>query len=203
MELRAVSLLPCRRSIYIFRNIAIRDNKMAGIFFHATVAILLPLAMSAEARADDPMAMPSKCTTMAEPTGELAPWSKAVPLAAAGDAGQQPALAVGQAAEVTLLLTPQVHYPLRPEKPGGPVSYGGLIGVEVKDAATYRVALSSGAWIDLVHDAKAVTSVAHGHGPACTGVRKMVDFPLTPGRYTLQLGANGEEQMKVLVARLP
>jgi len=126
-----------------------------------------------------------------------------MPLAAGGEARRQPALAVGQAADVTLLPTPKVRYPLRPEKPGGSVSYGGLIGVDVKDAGTYRVALSSGAWIDLIRDGKAVISVAHGHGPACTGVRKMVDFPLTPGRYTLQLGANGEAQMKVLVVRLP
>lgn len=182
-----------------------QGDKMTGKFFQGTVAILLPLAFPAAAGADEPMAMPmpAECTSMAQPTGELAPWSNPMPLAAAGDPDRQPTLPAGQAADVTLLPTPQVHYPMRPEKPGGSVSYGGLIGVEVKDAATYRVALSSGAWIDLIRDGKAVTSVAHGHGPACTGVRKMVDFPLTPGRYTLQLGANGEAQMKVLVARLP
>jgi hypothetical protein len=85
----------------------------------------------------------------------------------------------------------------------GSVSYGGLIGVTVAQPGSYRVALSSGAWIDLVRDGKAVTSTAHGHGPACTGVLKMVDFPLTPGRYTLQIGANGGARMTVLVARLP
>jgi hypothetical protein len=187
----------------IFINIAMQDSKMAGRFLLGPAAILLPFAISAAARAEDPMAMPSRCSSMVQPTGELAPWSKTVPLAAAGEAGQQPVLAIGQAADVTLLLAPKVHYPLQPQKPGGPVSYGGLIGIEVRKAATYRVALSSGAWIDLERDGKAVTSVAHGHGPACTGVRKMVDFPLTSGRYTLQLGANGEAQMKVLVARLP
>jgi hypothetical protein len=171
--------------------------------FLATVAFVLPLIMSGLAHGDEPMAMPTECSSIVQPKGELAPWSNAAPLAAAGEARPQPALAIGQTADVTLLPTPQVHYPLRPEKPGGSVSFGGLIGVVVKDAATYRVALSSGAWIDLVRDGKAVTSIAHGHGPACTSVRKMVDFPLTPGRYTLQLGANGEAQMKVLIARLP
>ena len=61
------------------------------------------------------------------------------------DARQQPLLAVGQAADVDLLLAPKIHYPLQPQKPGGPVSYGGLIGIEVREAATYRIALSSGA----------------------------------------------------------
>lgn len=46
-------------------------------------------------------------------------------------------------------------------------------------------------------------STVHGHGPHCTGIRKMADFPLTPGTYTLQIAANGQRQMTVLVARLP
>ncbi len=140
---------------------------------------------------------------MVSPTGPLAPWATPVPLTAGGDARHPVALAIGQAAHVTLRSTPQVHYPLRPEKPGGSVSYGGLLAVTVTEPGTYRVGLSAGAWIDLIKQGKPVTSTAHGHGPECSGVRKMVDFPLTPGRYTLQLGANGEPQLTVLVARLP
>jgi hypothetical protein len=51
----------------------------------------------------------------------------------------------------------------------------------------YRVALDQAAWIDIVRDGKALTSVAHGHGPNCTTIRKIVDFDLTPGAYTLKL----------------
>ncbi len=65
------------------------------------------------------------------------------------------------------------------------------------------MALGSGAWIDILKGGKAVASTAHGHGPDCTGIRKMVDFPLTPGRYTLQIAANGEAALPLLVARLP
>jgi hypothetical protein len=102
-----------------------------------------------------------------------------------------------------LLRTPDVRYPLRPEKPGGSVSYGGLVQIDVREAGAYRVVLDSAAWIDLVRDEQAVKSTAHGHGPHCTGIRKMVDYPLTPGRYTLQISANGQPQMTVLVARVP
>ena len=173
-------------------------------FLSGTVALLMPFALSSAALADEP-ASSAACPTSVAPTAELAPWSSPVALNAAGDAARLRAanLPVAQAARVTLLPTPQVNYPLRPEKPGGSVSYGGLIGVDVAQAGTYRVALSSGAWIDLVKQGKAVASVAHGHGPECTGVRKMVDFALTPGRYTLQLGANGDAQITVLVAHLP
>jgi hypothetical protein len=174
---------------------------MTKAFFPTAAAILLPLTLSAVVLADVPPQ--ATCATRVEPIRELSPWAAPITLTAGGDPQRLPTLAVGQAADVTLLQTPQVRYPLRPGKPGGAVSYGGLIGVDVKEAATYRVALSSGAWIDLVRDGKAVTSVAHGHGPACTGVHKVVDFPLAPGRYTLQLGANGEERMRVLIAHLP
>lgn len=162
------------------------------------------VSLSAAARADEKPA--SSCTAPVAPSGELAPWAQPKPLNAAGSARHlaKAALPVGQAATVTLLPTPAVKYPLRPEKPGGSVSYGGLIRIDIGQAATYRVALGSGAWIDLVgKDGKPVTSVAHGHGPECSGVRKMVDFPLQPGRYTLQLAANGGKEMGVLVARLP
>jgi hypothetical protein len=178
-----------------------QGGNMTGRLFSAVVAFLLSLALPTVAQADEqPQAA---CAAPAMPSGELAPWANPLALTAGADARDQPALAVGRAADLMLLPTPQVHYPLRPEKPGGSISYGGLVGITVTRPGTYRIALSSGAWIDLVRDGKAATSTAHGHGPACTGVRKMVDFPLTPGRYTLQIGANGQARMTVLVARLP
>ncbi|WP_084465566.1 hypothetical protein [Sphingobium quisquiliarum] len=46
-------------------------------------------------------------------------------------------------------------------------------------------------------------SVAHGHGPNCSGIRKMVDYSLHPGRYTLQIAANSEERLTLLVTPSP
>ena len=65
------------------------------------------------------------------------------------------------------------------------------------------MALGSGAWVDIVKDGKAIESVAHGHGPDCSGIRKMVDFPLEPGNYVLEIAANGQSQLPLLVAHLP
>lgn len=136
---------------------------------------------------------------------ELQGWSKAETLAVASGASGLAAakLTIGSRADVTLLRTPQVDYPLRPEKPGGSVSYGGLLSVEVTRGGTYRVALGSGAWIDLIRDGAAVTSTAHGRGPDCSGIRKMVDFALTPGKYVLQIAGNGGDKLSVLVTQLP
>lgn len=169
--------------------------------FSLAVAALLPSIFPTTAMAD--AAPAPACAAIVAPTGELAPWTSPKPLAAAGGARRMPTLAPGQAVTVRLLRTPQVRYPLAPEKPGSPASNGGLIALDVAEAATYRVALGSAAWIDLVRDGAAVTSVAHGHGPACSSVRKIVDFPLSRGRYTLQLAASGEPQTTLLVARLP
>jgi hypothetical protein len=145
------------------------------------------------------------CAAPMELPAELASWRTPVALTAARDRkGTTKAMLMpGRAATLTLAPTPTVKYLLRPEKPGGTVSFGGLAAFIVKQAAIWRVALGAGAWIDVVKDGKAATSIAHGHGPDCTGVRKMVDYQLTPGAYTLQVAANGESSLTVLVTRLP
>jgi len=136
---------------------------------------------------------------------ELAGWQARVPLAAAGDAGALggATLTVGKGADVALLPTPQVKFPLRPEHPGGSVSHAGLLAFTVTQAGTYRVGIGSSAWIDVVRDGKAVTSIKHGHGPDCSGIHKMVDFPLTPGAYVLEIAGNGTASLPVLVTQLP
>ena len=126
-------------------------------------------------------------------------------MTAVGTAGKigQAQLTPGRAVTLALLPTPKVTYPLRPEKPGGSVSYGGLARFTVEQSGTWRVALGTGAWVDVVKDGQAAISIAHGHGPQCSGVRKMVDYDLSPGTYTLQLAANGSDSIGLLVTRLP
>lgn len=63
----------------------------------------------------------------------------------------------------------------------------------------YRVALDQAAWIDVVRDGKALTSVAHGHGPNCTTIRKIVDFDLTPGAHTLKLTRIAKSEAKLML----
>mgnify|MGYP001054763883 CR=1 FL=1 len=150
---------------------------------------------------------PPACSAEAKPAlpAALAGWATPAPLAAAADHDglARATLAPGKAATVTLLPTPTVHYPLQPEKPGGSVSHGGLLAFAIARAGNYRIALGSGAWIDVVRDGKAVVSTAHGHGPACSTIRKMVDFSLEPGDYVLQVSANAAAELAVLIAPLP
>lgn len=174
--------------------------------FPKAAATLLPLMLPAAVLAHEPAPMASAapaCTAPVAPTGALAPWAAPTALTASGDPGRLAPVAIGQAVNLTLLPTPEVKYALRPEKPGGSVSYGGMIVISAPQAGTYRVALGSGAWIDVLKGGTALASIAHGHGPDCTGVRKMVDFALQPGQYTIQIAASATPQIKLLVARLP
>ncbi len=60
-----------------------------------------------------------------------------------------------------------------------------------------------GAWIDVVRDGKPLESIAHGHGPACSGIRKIVDFALQPGRYLVSIDGNEAPEVSILVAAKP
>jgi len=168
------------------------------------LAVLLALGAVAQPVAAQ-SARPS-CPGDAEPLpAELSGWQAKGQLDAASDpAGLASAMLIpGKAVDLALRPTPEVHYALRPERPGRSVSHGGMAGFSVPAAGTYRVALGSAAWIDVVLDGKAAASVAHGHGPACSGIRKMVDFTLEPGSYVLQIAGSGASDVAVMVARLP
>jgi hypothetical protein len=106
------------------------------------------LAVAANQPAEAQEAAAPACAAPVAPTGELAPWTTPSQLQAAANEA-------GRAARLTLLQTPEVRYPLRPEKPGGSVSYGGLIQIDVPEAGAYRLALDSAAWIDLVRGEQA------------------------------------------------
>lgn len=133
---------------------------------------------------------------------ELVGWARMTDVTAGGNATGAPMLTIGVGARASLLPTPKVAYPLPPEKPGDPAGSGGLFAFAVPVAGRYRVALGSGAWIDVVRDGIAVTSAAHGHGPDCSGIRKMVDFDLRAGRYLLQIAGNAGPTLPLMVDRL-
>ena len=105
--------------------------------------------------------------------------------------------------KATLFHTPEVNYAARPVKPGGSVAYGGLLQIAIAEPGTYRVALGNASWVDVVKDGEKVESIHHGGGPACSGIRKMVDYPLQKGEYFVQLSAGGDAQTGVLVVKLP
>lgn len=173
---------------------------LTGLILGAAIAAAGPVT------AQNAMPKAPQCSAAPAPLpAELSAWSEKAPAAAAADqAALANAVAVpGKAVALALKPTPDVKYALRPERPGGSVSFGGMLAFDVGAKGTYRIALGSGAWIDVVKDGQAAVSSAHGHGPDCSGIRKMVDFALEPGRYVLQIVGNGTPSVPVMVARLP
>ncbi|WCM29448.1 homogentisate 1,2-dioxygenase [Sphingomonas sp. QA11] len=136
---------------------------------------------------------------------EFAGWPSRKPMAAAVDSASlaNTTLAPGAAVDLALAPTPAVTYALRPSRPGGSVSHGGMATVTISEAGTYRVAIGSAAWLDIVRDGASLESVGHGHGPACSGIRKMVDFTLKPGSYVLQIVGNGATTLPLTIVKLP
>lgn len=109
-------------------------------------------------------------------------------------------IAVGKGTGVRLQPVEKVAFAPAPGRPAKPGSFGGVYQFNVATAGTYRIALEAGAWIDVVRDGKSLESVAHTEGPACSGIRKIVDFTLVPGRYALHLSGAKDAPMRVLIA---
>lgn len=104
-------------------------------------------------------------------------------------------LRIGKPIELTAEPAGRVKWAVRPGKPGD----GAVRRFDITHAGIYRLGLSNGAWVDIVSRGKALQSVAHDHGPLCTGLRKIVDFRLARGRYTLQLAAMPAPATRVML----
>jgi hypothetical protein len=174
--------------------------------------IVLALAVSAALLSapvmaqEDGQATGAACAAMdARLPAELAGWTtkSAVTSAKAADGLKAATVKVGTGYDAALLPTPQVAYLNQPEKPGGSVSHGGLFQFNVDKEGTYRVALGTAGWIDLIEDGKALQAATFGRGPDCTSIRKIVDFKLKPGMHTLQISANASDKLPLMVAAKP
>lgn len=132
------------------------------------------------------------CTAPAPPPAGLEAWTAAE--TAPGS------LAIGKARDLALSAAATITYALAPERAPGAGTFGIVVPLSVDRAGTYRVALGAGAWIDVVRDGRALTSVTHMEGPACSGIRKIVDFALEPGTYAIQLSGARAATLRILVA---
>ncbi len=150
--------------------------------------------------AAQPAAQPGACTPSFPPA--LAAWPSAHP-AAHG-------FVIGRTVELTAIPVANVRLAIQPTRPlsGSHFASGTFT---VKTAGTYSVAAGGvdapvrPLWLDVAGaDGKPLKSAAHGHGAACTSITKVVDFTLSPGRYTfLATGLTSAAPVRVLVVRKP
>lgn len=147
---------------------------------------------------------PPACTTLDQNLeGGLEAWRFKTSLAAAREATQLASaeLQLGAAVKAGLVQTRDIDYPVRPEKPGGSVSYGGLFAFNVVEPGTYRVALSTAAWVEVVKNGTTIAAAAFGHGPDCTTIRKIVEFRLQTGLHIFEIAGNGANSVDILVVQ--
>lgn len=148
---------------------------------------MMPILLAFAAAAAQP-AQPA-CVRM-QPVPGFSGWGH--PSGAAPAVGSEAMLALKPAAQVTF----------RPAlaRRAKPSSYGGYFPLTITRAGQYKVALSDGAWIDLVQRGERLKSANHAHGPACSGIAKMVAFDLKPGRYWIQLSEAPSASIGLMVS---
>ncbi|RVU05802.1 hypothetical protein EOE18_07420 [Novosphingobium umbonatum] len=149
------------------------------------------------------LSSPAFAQPCAMPEGDYTPWASPTTIAAADDAGTAPPIALNAAKMVKLRPIALVHYTQTPAKIGAADNYGGLMSLHIATPGNYRLALSAGAWIDVLAPQGEQRSVAHSHGPECSGVRKMVDFNLAKGDYLVQIAASAAPSITVMALPVP
>jgi hypothetical protein len=56
--------------------------------------------------------------------------------------------------------------------------------ITIRKAGSFGVAIDQQAWVDIYRGrGKALTMASESHGPACSTIRKIVRYNLTPGTY--------------------
>ena len=115
-------------------------------------------------------------------------WATQEPLTGGTDVAGAGKLVVGHIYLAGLSPSGGVTYAVPLPKPAATGTFAGVFALNITAAGTYSMALSDAAWIDVApQGGTALTSVAHGHGPACTTIHKVVDFTLAPGTYVVQI----------------
>ena len=172
---------------------------------HLATVAAATLACALPALAQQPQARPTcPATDDTGLSGPLAGWNSRADLAAVvstADAGKA-ALPLGKGVNARLKQNGDVAFPVPPDKPGGPGSYGGLYEIRVAQPGDYQVSLGSSAWIELASGAAKLEPTSHTPGPACTTLKKTVTFTLKPGRYVLEIAGNPEPAVPVMVHKV-
>lgn len=129
-------------------------------------------------------------------------WLKRLELTAAGEDGGASAakLVLGQSAEARLTTGAEVIFPVAPQKTPAGETYAGLFELNIPVAGTYRLSLSEAAWVDVVENGVLIDSGAHAHGPPCSTLRKMVDFPLKAGRHIVEIAGAPKPAIVIMAA---
>lgn len=133
-------------------------------------------------------------------------WAKPAATLDAAQSPQAGRAVVRPGKPVTVRLKPAAQVrlaqpPGQDRRPANP--HAGLVALEVPGAGTWQVSASTPVWIEVIGPGGPVESTGFGNRAPCTGIRKVVDFPLPKGRHLLQLSGNPGPEVRILLSRAP
>lgn len=134
--------------------------------------------------------------------GNLALWNKPLAVKASQtivNLKQTNPIPIAQTVEATLFPARSVEFLVSPQERGGSVSFAGTLKFDITKKSTYRIITNGRPWVEIVQNNKIIDSIKHQHGDKCWGMEKVLDFPLTPGHYVIELTANGKETIKFII----
>lgn len=167
------------------------ERTMAKRFRIAALSMLGVIAAPPAIAADPPEAAAPACPEKPAPLpDDLIGWTAPATDRAMTKYYPRARLLRGLATRISLHPVETVAFVVKPGKPVEPGTHGGLMAIHVERAGRLKVALDGRAWVDLVAGPQRwtpIASVAHGHGPECSSIAKIVAFDVVPGRYVLQI----------------
>lgn len=158
-----------------------------------TILAALLLAAMPLAAADPACAAP---TPLDEPWTS---WSQSGQVQAGTQVNGAPALILGKPTVAALTPAAYLQYAAPPAK-AAKEGKGGLFTLALRQSARVGIALSAAAWVDIVSGKTVLASVDHGHGPDCSGIRKIVWFDLPAGRHVVQIAGARDDSIRIMAA---
>jgi hypothetical protein len=150
----------------------------------AAIVLLACCALAGPALADEPVGC-DKFTWSLDKERALLTSADTVTVGS----GMKVALPLPVAVTIDLLPFADAKLPMAPERaPKQANSFAGFISVPAPPQdGSYKVTLSSEAWIDVTQDGHFLKSSAHTGASGCTGIRKSVKFNLAAAPFVVQL----------------
>lgn len=160
----------------------------------ACFALIVAAFFAVPALAEEPVG----CDKFKWPVdGEIAAL-RASNIAAAASASH---LAVPFTVALTLVPPAQAALPKAPERAPKSETFAGYVTVGSVSAGHYTVALSEGAWVDLVQNGEYIKPKAFSGVQGCDGIRKVLQFELGNAPFDLQI--TGAAKAKITIAVMP
>ena len=150
----------------------------------AAIVFLAWFALAAPALADEPVGC-DKFTWPLDKERTMLTSADTVTVAS----GMKLALPLPVAVTIDLAPFADAKLPMAPERaPKQANSFAGFISVPAPpQGGSYKVTLSSEAWIDVTQDGHFLKSTAHSGAMGCAGIRKSVKFNLEAAPFIVQL----------------